>query len=239
MTGMAIKTLDLGQFIFNNASPFSISPIISRSRARLAAEDKSNSLGTTRQGRKGRRRLAVTIYYLKQAQSIQSSEEEQTEDQTTMRWKEGFPANRTWITLSKQASKINKQSAKNTYQGLFLTATHETPDHTKKGAESKVNQMNRQARTTSYECYPECQSFLLPRLQPDSKQKEWEMETVISATDLLWMRHCRKVQSMSSRSLAVPCCQDFPGSMGQQPESHFYGSRWHEGRKKAFLYCFS
>lgn len=92
---MAIKTLDLGQFIFNNASPFSISPIISRSRARLAAEDKSNSLGTTRQGRKGRRRLAVTIYYLKQAQSTQSSEEARIEDQTTMRWKEGFPANRT------------------------------------------------------------------------------------------------------------------------------------------------
>lgn len=59
MTGMAIKTLDLGEFIFNNASPFSLSPIINRSRARLAAADMNNSLETTRQERKGRR-LAVT-----------------------------------------------------------------------------------------------------------------------------------------------------------------------------------
>lgn len=56
---MAIKTLDLGEFIFNNASPFSVSTIINRSRARLAAADMNNSLETTRQGRKGGR-LAVT-----------------------------------------------------------------------------------------------------------------------------------------------------------------------------------
>lgn len=62
-----------------------------------------------------------------------------------------------------------------------------------------------------------------------------ETETVISATDLVWTKHCRKAQSLSSLSLA----DDFPGSMGQQPESHFYGSSWHEGRRKAFLSCFS
>lgn len=65
MIGMAIKTLDLGEFIFNNASPFPVSPIINRSRARLAAADMNNSLKTTRQGRKGRRRLAVTHVLLK------------------------------------------------------------------------------------------------------------------------------------------------------------------------------
>lgn len=55
---MVIKTLDLGEFIFNNASPFSVSTVINRSGARLAAADMNNSTETTGQGRKGR--LAVT-----------------------------------------------------------------------------------------------------------------------------------------------------------------------------------
>lgn len=116
---------------------------------------------------------------------------------------------------------------------------------TVKGAVREANQINRQARTTEYERHPEYQSFLLPHLQPDSEQKERDMESVsvITATGfipldkhfqgLLWRRHCRKAQSIvySLHSLA----EDFPGSTRQQPGSHFsYGSSWDNDRKTHF-----
>lgn len=94
-----------------------------------------------------------------------------------MQWKKEFTANRTWIILSKQASRINKQSVKSTYQGILLTVTHQIPDHTKKGA-VRENQTNRQARTTSMNTILNARASLFPLLQPDAKQKEWEMETI-------------------------------------------------------------
>lgn len=74
---------------------------------------------------------------------------------------------------------------------------------------------------------PELPSSPCFNLTPHRRNGRWRL-SVISATDFLWTRHCRKAQSMSSFSLT----KDFPDSMGQQPESHFYGSSLHEGREK-------
>lgn len=67
----------------------------------------------------------------------------------------------------------------------------------------------------------------------EQKKREIKSVSVISATgfipldkkvqDLVCMRYCSSLSTV----------EDFPGSKGQQPGSHFYGSSWHEGRHKS------
>jgi len=115
---------------------------------------------------------------------------------------------------------------------------------------TQANQINGQARTTLYECYPECQSFLLPHLQPDSKQKEREMESVsvVSATGfipldkkvqgLLWKRHCRKHNQQSI--LFTLSCRRFSWQHATAAwKPLLLWLQLARGQKKAFLSCSS